>query len=64
MSPEIVDTLHKTFKKSLEDPEFIRVVNQVDAIITYRGPEDLAKHLVEMNEFFESMIVKLGLRKG
>jgi len=63
MSPEVVDTLHKAFKKSLEDPEFIRVMDQVDAMVTYRSPEDLAKYLVELNDFIESMVVKLGLRK-
>jgi len=63
LPPGIVDILHKALKKSLEDPEFIRVANQVDAIVTYRGPEDLAKHLVEMNDFIETMVVRLGLRK-
>ena len=63
MSPAVVDTLHKAFKKSLDDPEFLKVVNQVDAIVTYRGPEEMAKHLVKMNDFIESMVVKLGLRK-
>jgi len=61
--PAIVDTLHKAFKKSLEDPEVLAVVNNVDAIVTYRSPEELAKHLVSMNDFIESMVVKLGLRK-
>ena len=63
LSPEIVDTLHNAFKKSLEDPDFLRVADQVDAIVTYRSPKDLAKHLVEMNDFIESMVVKLKLRK-
>ncbi len=63
MSPEVVDILHRAFKKSLEDPEFIKVMDQVDAMVAYRGPEDLAKHLVELNDFIESMVVKLGLRK-
>lgn len=63
LPPEIVGTLHNAFKKSLEDPEFLKVVNQVDAIVTYRSPEDLAKHLVDINDFIESMVVKLKLRK-
>ena len=63
MSPEIVATLHNAFKKSLEDPDFLKVVNQVDAIVTYRSPEELAKHLVDINDFIESMVVKLELRK-
>jgi tripartite-type tricarboxylate transporter receptor subunit TctC len=47
----------------MEDPDFIRVSRQVDQPSVYRGPEDLAKHLVAMNEEVGTLIRSLGLRQ-
>jgi tripartite-type tricarboxylate transporter receptor subunit TctC len=63
LSPQVVETLHGAFKKAMEDPDFIRVSHQVDQPGIYRGPQELAKHLVEMNEEVGSLIRSLGLRK-
>lgn len=63
LPPQIVETLHQAFKKAMEDPDFIRISRQLDQPALYRGPEDLAKHLVEMNESVGSLIRSLGLRK-
>jgi len=59
----VVDTLHQAFKKSLEDPDFIKMGRQLDQPMIYRGPADLAKHLVQMNQEVGSLIQSLGLRK-
>jgi len=63
LSPQIVETLHGAFKKAMEDPDFIKVSRQVDQPSIYRGPEDLAKHLVTMNEEVGGLIRSLGLRQ-
>jgi tripartite-type tricarboxylate transporter receptor subunit TctC len=61
--PQIVETLHGAFKKAMEDPGFIHVCKQGDLPLIHRGPEDLAKHLVQMNEEVEGLIQSLGLRE-
>jgi tripartite-type tricarboxylate transporter receptor subunit TctC len=63
LSPQIVETLHGAFKKAMEDPDFIKVSHQLDQPALYRGPQELAKHLVEMNEEVGTLIRSLGLRK-
>jgi len=63
LSPQIVEILHRAFKKAMEDPDFIKVSDQVDQPAVYRGPQELARHLVEMNEEVGSLIRSLGLRK-
>jgi tripartite-type tricarboxylate transporter receptor subunit TctC len=63
LPPQFVETLHGAFKKAMEDPDFIRVSRQVDQPSVYRGPEDLAKHLVAMNEEVGTLIRSLGLRQ-
>jgi len=63
LSPQIVETLHGAFKKAMEDPDFIRVSRQVDQPALYRGPQELSRHLMEMNEEVGSLVRNLGLRK-
>jgi len=63
LSPQIVGTLHDAFKKAMEDPDFIKVSHQLDQPALYRGPQELAKHLVVMNEEVGTLIRSLGLRK-
>ena len=63
ISPQIVQTLHGAFKKAMEDPDFINVNKVGDMPIIYRGPEDLAKHLLQMNEEVGGVIKSLGLRE-
>jgi len=63
LSPQVVDMLHRAFKKAMEDPDFIRISRQMDMPLVYRGPQELAKHLVEMNEEVGSLIRSLGLRQ-
>jgi tripartite-type tricarboxylate transporter receptor subunit TctC len=63
LSPQVVETLHQAFQKSMEDPNFIRIGNQVDQPPFYRGPQEFQKHLVELDEILGPLIKKLGLRK-
>jgi tripartite-type tricarboxylate transporter receptor subunit TctC len=63
LSPQVVETLHQAFKKAMEDPDFIKVGGQMDQPSLYRGPQDLAKYLVTMNEEVGTLIRSLGLRK-
>ncbi len=60
----IVQTLHDAFKKAMADPDFINVNKVGDMPLIYRGPEDLGKHLIQMNGDLESLVKSLGLREG
>jgi tripartite-type tricarboxylate transporter receptor subunit TctC len=59
----MVETLHGAFKKAMEDPDFIKLGRQMDQPSIYRGPQELAKHLVKMNEEVGALIRSLGLRQ-
>lgn len=63
LSPHVVETLHKAFKVAMEDPDFIRLGHESDQPVIYRGPQDLAKYLVQMNEDVGVLIKSLGLYK-
>lgn len=63
LSPQVVEALHGAFKTAMEDPDFIKVGRQMDQPSFYRGPQELAKHLVNMNEEVGTLIRSLGLRK-
>ena len=63
LSPQVVETLHSAFKKAMEDPDFIRVSRSMDQPPVYRGPEELGKHVVKMNEEVGGLIQKLGGRR-
>jgi len=63
LSPRVVEALHRAFKKAMEDPDFIRISRQMDMPLVYRGPEELGKHLVEINEEVGALIRSLGLRQ-
>ncbi|HWU37154.1 MAG TPA: tripartite tricarboxylate transporter substrate binding protein, partial [Candidatus Acidoferrum sp.] len=61
--PKIVETLHGAFKKAIENPDFIKMSDQMDQPVLYRSPQDLGRHLTEMNEQVGTLIKNLGLRK-
>jgi tripartite-type tricarboxylate transporter receptor subunit TctC len=63
LSPQVVETLHGAFKPAMEDPDFIKMGRQMDQPSLYRGPQDLAKYLVTMNDEVGTLIRSLGLRK-
>ena len=63
LSSRVVETLHGAFKKAMDDPDFIRISRQMDMPPVYRGPQEFAKHLAEMNEEVGGLIKTLGLQQ-
>jgi len=63
LPPQIVDTLHRAFKKAMDDPDYNKLSDVNDQPRIYRDPTDLEKYLVEMNGEIETLIRNLGLRK-
>lgn len=59
----VVETLHAAFKKALEDPDFLKVMNELDMPVVYRNPQNLSVAIAEFNEKVGSLVKKMGLRK-
>jgi tripartite-type tricarboxylate transporter receptor subunit TctC len=62
LPPQVVDTLHGAFKKSLDDPDFLKMSREFDLPMVYRNPQELAKHIAKMNEEVGGLIKTLGLK--
>ena len=60
---QFVETLHVAFKKAWEDPDFIKMARQGDQTPFYRGPQELDKYLVSINEEIATLVKNLGIRK-
>ena len=63
LPPHVVDTLHKAFKKSMEDPDFIETAKKFYIPIVYRGPDELNEYINKSFNMLAEVINKMGLRK-
>lgn len=63
LSPEIVSMLHEIFKRAMNDPIFRKVMEQRSYVISYEGPEDLRKRLIQDYETYGKLLEQLGLSK-
>jgi tripartite-type tricarboxylate transporter receptor subunit TctC len=61
LEPKVVKTLHDGFKKALEDPEDLKVLDQLDQELWYRSSEDYAKYARETFQRERALIERLGL---
>ena len=59
----IVDKLHGAFKQAMEEPEFKRVMKDLEMPIVYRNPEDLGKAFIELTTYYKDLVKKIGLDK-
>ncbi|HEV3007754.1 MAG TPA: tripartite tricarboxylate transporter substrate binding protein [Burkholderiales bacterium] len=61
MSRETVKVLHDAFKKSLDDPEYLKVLAQLDQPAWYMSGEDYARWAVETLKAERVTIERVGL---
>ena len=61
---EVQETLHQAFKKSMEDPDFMKALELTDKTSVYRGPQDAAAHFFEVDQEIKRVIREMKLRKG
>src|SRR5467141_810789 len=61
MEPRIVKILHDGFKKTLDDPENLKVLDQLDQELWYQSSEDYAKYARETLQKERALIERLGL---
>ena len=61
LEPKVVKILHDGFKKALEDPEDLKVLEQLDQELWYQSSEDYAKYARETLRKERALIERLGL---
>ena len=61
MDPRIVKTLHDAFRKTLDDPEHLKVLQQFDQVYWYKSSEDYAKWAAETLKGERATIERVGL---
>ena len=61
LSSEIVEEVHQTFRKAMEDPELIKGCETVDHVAIYKNPQDTANFLVHINEEIIGLVRDLKL---
>jgi len=63
MDPKVVKTLHDAFKKGLDDPEFVRTMEQYDQVKSYLGTEDYTRWAREQYAVEKGVVEKFGLKQ-
>ena len=61
MSPQVVKTLHDAFKRSLDDPEYHKLLAQFDQPAWYQSSEDYAKWAAETFKAERATVERVGL---
>jgi tripartite-type tricarboxylate transporter receptor subunit TctC len=61
MAQDTVKVLHDAFKKSLDDPEYLKVLAQLDQPAWYKSSEDYARWAVETLKAERATIERVGL---
>jgi tripartite-type tricarboxylate transporter receptor subunit TctC len=63
MDPKVVKILHDAFKKGMEDPAFVKILEQLDMEPFYKNTEDYVKYVKELVEEEKENVEKQGLAK-
>jgi tripartite-type tricarboxylate transporter receptor subunit TctC len=61
MEPRVVKTLHDAFKRTLDDPEHQKVLDQLDQELWYQSSDGYAKYAREQLKKEHALIERLGL---
>lgn len=63
MDPKIVARLHDAFKKALEDPHVVEVMERHQMVPNYKNTADYATYITEQVKFEGDLLKRLGLYK-
>jgi hypothetical protein len=61
MDPAVVKTLHDAFKKAIDDPKHLEVLEQLNQPLWYRSSDDYRRWASETLAKERTLIEKLGL---
>jgi tripartite-type tricarboxylate transporter receptor subunit TctC len=64
MDPKVVKILHDVFKKGLDDPETLKILEKLDMLYGYKNTEEYVKQVKELFEEERILVEKLGLKKN
>jgi tripartite-type tricarboxylate transporter receptor subunit TctC len=63
MDPKVVKALHDAFKKGLDDPETLKILDKLDMVYAYKNTEEYVKEVRELFEEEKELVEMLGLKK-
>ena len=63
MDPKIVKTLHDAFRKGLDDPDFIKTMEQYDQVRSYLNTEDYTRWAREQYAAEKIVVERFGLKQ-
>jgi tripartite-type tricarboxylate transporter receptor subunit TctC len=59
----IINRLDESFRKGMDDPDFIKVMARLEMAVTYRNSTDTKKHIEEASVRLEKLIRELNIPK-
>ena len=62
MDPKIVQILHDAFKKGMEEPAHVKVLEQISQPAIHMGPEEYTKYVTQLIDKEKALIESLGLK--
>jgi tripartite-type tricarboxylate transporter receptor subunit TctC len=62
MDPRIAKLLHDTFRKGMDDPEFVTIVERYDTVRSYMGTKDYTCWAHEQYAVEKTVVEKFGLK--
>ena len=63
MNPKIVKLLHDTFRKGLDDPEFLKLLERYDTVRSYMNTEDYTRWAREQYAAEKIVVERFGLKQ-
>ena len=63
MDPKVVKLLHDTFRKAMDDPEFLKLMDHYDQVRSYRNTEDYTRWVREQYAAEKLVVEKFGLKQ-
>ena len=59
----VIKKLDESFRKAMDDPQFVQTIANIEFAVSYRNSADTKKYLDDASARFAEMIKKLGIQK-
>ena len=61
MEPQVLRTLHDAFKRTLDDPEHLKLLQQLDQVYWYKSPDEFAQWAADTLRAERATLERVGL---